>query len=148
MKCEEALLLIDAVLDGEADHEEEQLLRFHLNGCASCRRVMLFNRSISGKVAELDEPDPPEGLLEAVSARLASGSYDRSPLPGHSKFFSGWKIAAVIPFAAAALLLVRGGSADDPPRLAEQAPAVAEETVDYTPAPMMAYSRPSSVTTF
>lgn len=148
MKCEEALLLINAVLDGEADHEEEQLLRFHLNGCASCRKVMLVNRAISTGVSELGEPDPPEDLLQAVNERLASGDYDRSPLRNSPRTFTGWKIAAAIPFAAAALLLVRSVSGGDPSRLAEQTPSASEETVNYTPAPVMAYSRPSSVTTF
>ncbi len=148
MKCEEALLLMDSILDGEADPEQEQLLRFHLNGCFSCRKAMLLNSSISSEVAALDEPIPPEGIYHAVMDRIASGDYDRSPLKGSSRSFPLWKAAAVIPFAAAALLLLHGGSGAESSRLADQPVVTSEETVSYTPAPVMAYSRPSSVTTF
>ncbi len=148
MKCEEALLLMNSILDGEADAEEEQLLRFHLNGCVSCRKSMLLSSAISSEVADLDEPDPPEDILRAVQARIASGDYDRSPLRGSTRSFPLWKAAAVIPFAAAALLLLHGGSETESPRLADHPVMTSEESVSYTPAPVMAYSRPSSVTTF
>lgn len=148
MKCQDALLLMNSVLDNEADPEEEQLLRFHLNGCGSCRKAMLLNRSFSEEMAGLVEPDPPEDLLQAVTERIASGNYDRSPLKGSSTSFPLWKIAAVIPFAAAALFLFRGGSGGESSSFQEQQVIVSEETVSYAPAPVMAYSRPSSVTTF
>ncbi|HPF32764.1 MAG TPA: zf-HC2 domain-containing protein [Candidatus Sabulitectum sp.] len=147
MKCEDALLLMDLVIDGEAGPEDEQLLRFHINGCPSCRKAMLISQSISQAVDGLEEPQPPDDLLQAVTARLASGNYDRSPIRP-KRFLPGpWKAAAVLPFAAAAILLFHGGSSEDPGVLADGQPAL-EETVNYTPAPVMAYSRPSSVTSF
>ena len=148
MKCDEALLLMNLILDNEADAEQEQLLRFHLNGCSSCRKAMIVNRSISREVLDLHEPDPPEGILQAVQERIASGSYDRSPLRASGRSFPIWKIAAVLPFAAAALILFHGDSGEEPSRLANQPVTSSEETVSYAPAPMMAYTRPSSVTTF
>lgn len=150
MKCEDALVLMNAVLDGEAGPDGDQILRFHLNGCPECRKAMLINRSISEGIKELQEPEPSADLLDSVLARLENGSYDNSPLGRRSSRFMGyWKIAAAIPFAAAALLLFHGGeSGKDQPSLAEHPSMVSEETVNYTPAPVMAYSRPSSVTTF
>lgn len=140
---------MDMVLDGAAAPEEEQILRFHLNGCPSCRRAMLLNRSISEKLAVLEEIEPPVNLLEEVSARIASGNYDRSPIKKHRAILSGWKVAAVIPFAAAALILFQSaGRGKEPSSLGEQQALSAEETVIYAPAPVMAYTRPSSVTTF
>lgn len=147
MKCEDALVLIDLVIDGEAGPEDEQLLRFHINGCPSCRKAMLISQSISQAVDGLEEPEPTDDLLQSVAARLASGNYDRSPIRPRRFLPGPWKAAAVLPFAAAAILLFHGGSREDAGVLAEGQPAL-EETVNYTPAPVMAYSRPSSVTSF
>lgn len=147
MKCEDALVLIDLVIDGEAGPEDEQLLRFHINGCPSCRKAMLISQSISQAVDALEEPEPPDDLLQSVAARLASGNYDRSPIRPRRFLPGPWKAAAVLPFAAAAILLIHGGSGEDAVVLAEGQPTL-EETVNYTPAPVMAYSRPSSVTSF
>ena len=152
MNCNEALVLIDAVLDGEATHEEEQLLQFHVNGCDSCRRALYLSRSISGRVKSLDEPVPDSRLLEAVQVRLSSGNYDQSPVSaGKTVRRPFWRIAAVIPFAAALVLFIHGidhrGSTDYTGRVIETA-AVKNATIHYAPAPVVAYSRPSSVSTF
>jgi predicted anti-sigma-YlaC factor YlaD len=149
MKCEDALLLMNSVLDGEAGEEEEQVLRFHLNGCPDCRQAMLISRSISNGIRELGEPEPPEDLLSRITSRLEKGDYDRSPLRVNTRSFGHWKIAAALPFAAAFLLLFWNGfSGTDRSALTDHPSVSAEETVNYAPAPVMAYSRPSSVTTF
>ncbi|OPX29178.1 MAG: hypothetical protein B1H09_06715 [Gemmatimonadaceae bacterium 4484_173] len=152
MNCNEALVLVDAVIDGEATPEEEQLLQFHVNGCDSCRRALYLNRSISTQVKNLEEPVPAPGLLEAVQTRLSSGNYDQSPLPGRKTArLPFWRFAAVIPFAAALVLFIhgidRGNSTDFAGRSIENA-AVKNTTILYAPAPVVAYSRPSSVSTF
>lgn len=153
MKCADALSLMNAVLDNEATPEQEQVLRFHLNGCPSCRKAMLVNRDISETMAGIGEPEPPENLLESVMARLDSGSFDRSPIARPSTGFSRrWKIAAVLPFAAAALFFFSNhSSGNGSNRLADQPAGQTElhsPSDQYAPAPVMAYSRPSSVTTF
>jgi len=154
MKCEDAVLLMNSVIDGEATPEQEQLLRFHLNGCSSCRRTMIINRSISSGVAQLQEPDPPSDLLDTVMKRIDSGNYDRSPLGTHPvrMIRAQWKIAALIPFAAAALLLfgsqLRSHGSSVYTEGSMMSVQSGNEPVLYAPAPVVAYSRPSSVTTF
>ncbi len=147
MKCSEALNLINAVLDHEATQEETDLLRFHLNGCESCTRAMEISSAISSGVETLQEPDPPEDLLELVRNRLADRNYDQTPLKRGIFHSPSWKIAAVIPFAAAALLLW-GGTGESPSAGKPIASNSGTEIMRYTPAPVVAYSRPSSVTTF
>ncbi len=154
MKCNEALLLIDSVIDGESTPEQDQLLRFHLNGCTSCRKVMLLNKTIAEKVKELDEPMPPVNLTDIVRARLTSGNFDKSPIhkktPGLKKL-SAWRVAAVIPFAAALVFLLQNFSGEHASSFGATRvePASSEVTdTQYTPAPIVAYSRPSSVSTF
>lgn len=152
MRCAEALHLMDAVLDGRADERHEQLLRFHINGCPQCRRAMLENRAISSGVRSLEEPSPPKDLMEGILSRLESGSYDKSPIrTGHGPL--RWRFAAVIPFAAAAVLILgsRYGSSGQVPFPEEDTPVSAESgepATQYAPAEVIAYSRPSSVTTF
>ncbi|MCD6588082.1 MAG: zf-HC2 domain-containing protein [Candidatus Fermentibacteraceae bacterium] len=152
MNCNEALVLIDAVIDGEATPEEEQLLQFHVNGCDSCRRALYLSRSISTHVKSLEEPVPAPRLLETVQMRLSSGSYDQSPLSDRKKTrLPFWRIAAVIPFAAALVLFIHSidhrNSTDFSGRSIE-ASVVKNTTIHYAPAPVVAYSRPSSVSTF
>ncbi len=153
MKCADALALMNSVIDNEATPEQEQVLRFHLNGCPECRKAMLVNRGLSEAMAGLGEPDPPGNLLESVMARLDSGTYDRSPMAGPARGFSRrWKIAAVLPFAAAALFFFSSHSSGNGSSPLSDQPATASEQASpsdqYAPAPVMAYSRPSSVTTF
>jgi hypothetical protein len=152
MNCNEALVLIDSVIDEEATPEEEQLLQFHVNGCDSCRRTLFLSRSVSSSVKNLEEPVPSPGLLETVQMRLSSGNYDQSPLSGRKTGRRPfWRIAAVVPFAAALVLFIHGvdrrNSADFAGRSIE-ATVVKNTTIHYAPAPVVAYSRPSSVSTF
>ncbi len=152
MNCNEALVLIDAVIDRETTPEEEQLLQFHVNGCESCRKALHLSRSISSHVKNLEEPVPDSSLLETVQVRLSSGNYDKSPLsagkPARRPF---WRIAAVIPFAAALVLFIHAtdhrNSTDYTGRSIE-AKTAGNTTIHYAPAPVVAYSRPSSVSTF
>ncbi len=150
MKCSEALILMDAVLDGESTPEEEQLLRFHVNGCSSCRKTILLNRSISDKVKDLEEPDPPSDLMEMVQAKLASGNYDKSPITDRSRFkLPVWRIAAVIPFAAALVFFLQNITGGNTSSYESTSIETIQETATlYAPAPVVAYSRPSSVSTF
>ena len=152
MKCNEAKVLINSVLDGEASFKEEQILRFHLNGCSDCRKVMVMNKAISKNVKELHEPSPPDDLMDMVKARLKSGNYDSSPIQKKSNFFtsSRWKIAAVIPFAATLFVLYQAmqNEHSNPSYTASPIEAVSTPNVQYAPAPVVAYARPSSISTF
>jgi predicted anti-sigma-YlaC factor YlaD len=152
MNCNEALILMDLVLDGEAAQEEEQLLQFHVKGCDSCRRSFQLNMSISKRVKELEEPVPDSYMMDMIRQRLLSGNYNQSSLPGSKgSRYPVWRIAAVVPFAAALLLFihnVNGGHSRNYGARAAKDAAVQSTAVHYTPAPVVAYSRSSSVTTF
>ena len=152
MKCTEAKILIDSVLDGEASFREEQVLRFHLNGCSDCRRILLMNKVISKSVKELHEPSPPEELMDMVKARLKTGNYDNSPLKQKKQFFNSnrWRIAAVIPFAATLFFIYQTmqNEHSTPTFAASSVETVSAPVIEYTPAPVIAYTRPSSISTF
>ena len=152
MKCNDALILIDSVFDGEASPEEEQLLRFHVNGCQACRKIMLANKSIRKQLSEIEEPDVPSDLMSRVHQRLASGNYDRSPLKEKSRFkLPIWRIAAVIPFAAALVFILQSAGSENSANYRNrttETTRVEETDVQYAPVPVIAYSRPSSVSTF
>lgn len=151
MKCNEALVLMDLVLDKEASPEEEQLLRFHVNGCTSCKRAFLLSKSISEKVRDLEEPEPPSDLIDIIHRRLSAGDYDMSPLKEKERFkLPVWRIAAVIPFAAALVFFLNSFSGEETSNYGDiNETAIAQEPATlYAPAPVIAYSRPSSVSTF
>ncbi|MCK5840778.1 MAG: zf-HC2 domain-containing protein [Candidatus Sabulitectum sp.] len=159
MKCNEALLLMDSVLDGEATPEDEQLLRFHINGCPSCRKIMSFNESITEEMKKIEEPEPPSDLMEMVRKRLSAGDYVQSPLENKNKKKNGnrfkiiaWsRFAAVIPFAAALILILHNFNGEDSSNYGNgsfEAVHIEKTETRYTPVPIVAYSRPSSVSTF
>ncbi len=151
MNCTDALKLIDLAVDGEATKEQRNVLAFHLNGCPSCRKAMTVTEAISRETGNLEEPSPPENLLEHVMARVESGNYDKSPLSKTAIPQITWKIAAAIPFVAAAVLILGNlnGSTQSPVIASSKTVKTESYNEDiYTPAPVVAYSRPSSVTTF
>ncbi|MCK5036734.1 MAG: zf-HC2 domain-containing protein [Candidatus Sabulitectum sp.] len=159
MKCKEALLLMDSVLDGEATPEDEQLLGFHINGCPSCRKIMSFNESITEQLKRIEEPEPPSDLMEMVRKRLYSGDYVQSPLENKNKKKNGsrfrisaWtRFAAVIPFAAALVLILHNFNGEDSSSYGNgsfEAVHIEKAETRYAPVPIVAYSRPSSVSTF
>lgn len=152
MKCNKALLLMDTVLDDEATSEEEQLLQFHVNGCSRCRKVMLFNQSLTKRMKMLEEAAPSSDIMDIVKAKIASGQYDQSPIE-NKKYFKlpTWRIAAAVPFVAALAFFLQaftGTDTQDYENDAFETAAALEATMQYTPAPVIAYSRPSSILTF
>lgn len=142
MKCSEALELISLTVDGEADHRQESMLRFHLNGCENCRRALAASLSISRAVASLPDPLPPADLEARVRARLSSGTFDASPLRPVYRFSLLRRAAVIIPFAAGLILAARVF-------MPGPAPAAGQQTQEeYMPVPPSAYTRPVTLTTF
>lgn len=145
MKCSEALELISMSIDGEADARQESMLRFHLNGCADCRRALEMSRALSAAVVSLPDFTPPPNLEAAVRSRLSQGSYDASPLKSMagSRFLLLRRAAVIIPFAATLILAAR---IFIPPVTPASASDSSEE--QYNPVPPSAYTRPVTLTTF
>lgn len=150
MKCKDALLLMDKVIDGCSTPTEEQMLHFHTSGCRACKRTMMMNRDISRVFRQISRPEPPADLEERVRARLAAaasiGSRRRPPL----------RYAVALPFVAALLIalglsLGRGGTRMQETLVAEVDKA--EDTGDswkrpVTTPPLTAYIRPAGLVTF
>jgi anti-sigma factor RsiW len=145
MKCSEALELISLSVDGETDARQESMLRFHLNGCADCRRALQFSRALSGAVASLADFTPPPNLEAAVRARLSKSDYDSSPLKTRSasRLVLLRRAAVIIPFAATLIFAAR---IFIPPVTPVSASGNPEE--QYAPIPPSAYTRPVTLTTF
>lgn len=145
MKCSEALELISLSIDGETDARQESILRFHLNGCAECRRALEVSRALSGAVASLPHFTPPDNLEEAVRSRLALRDYDMSPMKARTgpRFVLLRRAAVIIPFAA---MLVFAARIFMPPVAPASSSGSPEE--QYTPIPPSAYTRPVTLTTF
>ena len=145
MKCIEALELISLSIDGETDSRQESMLRFHLNGCADCRRALEMSRALSGAVAALPDFTPPPNLEAAVWSRLSQSDYDASPLKARagSRLVLLRRAAVIIPFAA---MLIFAARIFMPPVNPSSASGSSEE--QYTPIPPSAYTRPVTLTTF
>lgn len=154
MKCEKALKLVDLVLDGEASESEEHMLHFHISGCPSCRRALEMGRDFSAVMRQISRPGPPPDLEERVRARLAGMKPPRRRLTGLPLWS---RLAVVIPFAAALLLIIGLGSGGtetvDPVMESAIQPdksMLAETSLKRavsTP-PLAAYARPASLVTF
>ncbi|NLP06546.1 hypothetical protein GX411_11450 [Candidatus Fermentibacteria bacterium] len=154
MNCEKALKLIDLVLDGEVSESEEHMLHFHIAGCSSCRRALEMGRDFSAVMRQISRPEPPADLEKRVRERLARMKPARRRIPGLPLWS---RIAVVIPFAAALLLIIGLGSGgtgtdDSVPEAAVQPDkSVATETsakrAISTP-PMASYVRPASLVAF
>lgn len=145
MKCTEALELISTSIDGETDARQESMLRFHLNGCAECRRALEISQALSAAVAALPDFTPPPNLEAAVRSRLSQGNYDTAPLKARagSRLVLLRRAAVIIPFAA---MLIFAARIFIPPVAPVSTPGNSEEL--YTPIPPSAYTRPVTLTTF
>lgn len=145
MKCREALELISLSVDGELDRRRERILRFHLNGCPSCRKALAMSVAISRAVARLPEPSPSPDLESRVMTRLSYDDYDTSPLPNPGRLRAIRRAAVILPFAATLVLAARVLV----PRLpSDTSPPVLQAEEDYVPVPASAYTRPVTLTTF
>ncbi len=143
MKCRDAVELIGLLTDRRLSAHRESMLRFHLNGCAACRRTMAAYAAISGAVSALPDPEPPENLEAAVRARLETGNYDApSPAPSSRLLFLR-RAAVILPFAATLILAAKLFMPTPPPGLAED-----QLRDGFTPIPPSAYTRPVTLTTF
>jgi anti-sigma factor RsiW len=143
MKCSEAVELMSLLVDGRATAQQESMLRFHLNGCAGCRRTMAAFTAISRAVASLPDPEPPRNLEAAVMARLRDDDYDRSPLERPFRFPLLHRAAILLPFAATLILAARVFMPSPAPE-----PTEIRAMESFTPMPPSAYTRPVTLTTF
>ncbi|HKV10465.1 MAG TPA: zf-HC2 domain-containing protein [Thermoanaerobaculia bacterium] len=68
LRCEEALELLEPFLDGDLPPGEEERLRAHLEGCASCAAELNLARAVQRELRSLPLHDCPPEVLEKVKS--------------------------------------------------------------------------------
>jgi anti-sigma factor RsiW len=98
LRCEEALELLEPLLDGDLPPREEERLQTHLEGCASCAAELDLAGAVQRELRSLPLHDCPPEVLEKV--RSAGGE-----VVPFRPWLSRFRVAA-----AAALLAVAIGA--------------------------------------
>ena len=94
---------LSAYLDEELSGEERARVASHLETCDQCRGRFRGLRVTVEMVRDLDPLLAPEGLREAVGARLSGAGTPRAwSLPGFSRWRPSWRLTG----AAVAVILV------------------------------------------
>ena len=124
MQCENALDLIEPLMDQELEISVAEGLRQHLEDCPSCAREAEAARRLLTELRSLPELDPPLRVMEQVQAAT-----DRSPLfrpASHRKRKMAWLAAAAALVLAVGALTI--GRRPPDPTDAEALRAAAEVT--------------------
>jgi anti-sigma factor RsiW len=112
MNCKENQKYLDAYVDGELEPNHMLEVESHLENCDSCQSLVLVKRRLVSELAEFGNIKAPEHLRKKVER-----------LRGHGHRFRNWTIAAALPLAAAASLLIafnlQGNTAPQEEQLAE-----------------------------
>lgn len=101
MDCEKLRTLLDAYIDGELPEEEARALIDHAKACESCGRELEAAEQLHNALAHMDED---------ISVPLEAQAAWRSAVRAEARRRGGRKWLRVAYAAAAALVLVLGGS--------------------------------------
>jgi len=71
LRCKEVISRLDAFVEGELAEPEEQVVREHLAGCATCRRERDRIARAMGALHSVARPAVPEGVRRGLYARIA-----------------------------------------------------------------------------
>ncbi|HXO18512.1 MAG TPA: zf-HC2 domain-containing protein [Thermoanaerobaculia bacterium] len=134
LRCEEALALLEPLIDGELSAAEEARLRAHLERCPACAAEWKLAADIRSELRALPELDCPPAVLERVFREAAHSSVVPLARPRRTNDGAGssrrpfWAAlaAAVLVALLAAGLLVQQLSRPRPPSAAEVERATAE----------------------
>jgi anti-sigma factor (TIGR02949 family) len=96
LRCEEALELLEPLLDGDLPPQEEERLRAHLEGCTSCAAELDLAGAVQRELRSLPLHDCPPEILEKV--RSAGGEV----VPFRPRL-SRFRVAAVAALLAVAI---------------------------------------------
>ena len=135
MRCEEAMELLSAKLDGELDPQTDAALSRHLQTCEDCRRVWAAYCEIDAGIAALEaEPSAElyQGVMEIIrTAPAVKPAKKRRPM---------WGVGTAVAAAAVLFLLIGTGTVSLPKLdMAENAAGtVAEDTEVAAEMPAMA----------
>jgi anti-sigma factor (TIGR02949 family) len=106
LSCDEALDLLEPLLDGDLPPEESGRLRLHLEGCAACAAELDLAGRVQAGLRALPQPDCPPGLLARLAQTLETGRGEVVAFPSRART-TRHRVAAA---AAVAALAVGGGS--------------------------------------
>lgn len=65
-RCEEAIRLLAAYLDGELEEGEQAAVRHHLETCRHCFSRAEFEKKLRAQLAELRQTRPTPGLEDRI----------------------------------------------------------------------------------
>jgi hypothetical protein len=124
MLCEDALDLIEPLLDQELETSVAEGLRLHLEGCPSCAREAEAARQLLTELRSLPEFDPPARVLERLQAATERSTL--FSLANHRNRKMAWLAAAAALVLAVGALTI--GHRPPDPTGAEALRAAAEVT--------------------
>jgi anti-sigma factor RsiW len=124
MLCEDALDLIEPLLDDELEAPAAERLRNHLEGCPSCSREAAAARQLLTELRSLPEFDPPARVLERLQAATERSTL--FSLANHRNRKMAWLAAAAALVLAVGALTIDRRQPD--PTDAEALRAAAEVT--------------------
>lgn len=81
MRCEEALELLSARLDGELTAQEERELEDHLSACPACRELGEELSALHFSFEELEDEQAPEDLAARVMERVRELEREKKVVP-------------------------------------------------------------------
>ena len=93
MRCDRALELISAFVDGELDGEDRQAVAAHIEACADCAALAVDIQRMSKAIAEVRREPAPEALALRVRSTLASAAVDHER---GKKRFVLWRVPSGI----------------------------------------------------
>ena len=81
MKCENAILLVEKLVDGEASADEKALVEQHVAGCTDCRTHYAFVKALASASEKIElPPAPPQAYWDHLPSRIVARlSEEESP---------------------------------------------------------------------
>lgn len=102
MNCSKIKKLLPVFLDGELEHEKEELVRQHLSTCSECGLEAKLVSKTWGLLDKLETIEPSKEARAKFWEKVASEELDKSPnIFSWNKFLFKWS-----PVMVAAVLLV------------------------------------------
>jgi anti-sigma factor RsiW len=115
MTCDEAEILLHALIDGELDAGHAREVEAHIAGCAACAASLAAYRQMSQEIAKADlRYAAPPSLRRRIEASLPKA---RVPAPSRRSILKGFAMGSVVSALAATGLVAIVLRADDEQRI-------------------------------
>lgn len=118
MTCDEAEILLHALIDGELDAGHAREVEEHIAGCRDCAAQLAAYREMSKAVAgaELRYTAPPE-LRRRIEAALPQQTRQQTPVPNRRAVLRGFAMGSAVSAIAATGLVAIVLRSDDEQRI-------------------------------